>query len=125
MRPMVNVSGFDVPEPSSYIGTTATIVDSGRNANGVVIGAVIRENVASVEMAWNFISADDWAALLAKFDSTRGGAFYNDVTFFNQDTNTWETRKMYVSNRSAAVFVRNKDGTIKGYSGATFSLIEV
>lgn len=125
MRALVSIGDYEVPEPQTYSATTSTAVDSGRNVKGYVIGAVIRENIAKVELTWGFISAEAWAGLLAKFDSTRGGSFYNDVTFFVQDTNQWETRKMYVSDRSASVFLRGKDGSIKGYSGASFSLVEV
>lgn len=125
MQAMVSIGSFNFPEPSTYSATTSTIVDSGRNVQGYVIGAVIRDDVARVDCSWNFISASDWAAILAKFSPARGGSFYNDVTFYCQDTNTWETREMYVGDRSAQVFLRNKDGSIKGYQGASLALIEV
>lgn len=125
MRRMVSIGDYDVPEPSEYSATTATIVDSARNVEGYVIGAVVRENVAKVSMTWKVIKTQEWADLLAKFDSTRGGSFYNDVTFFCQDTNTWETRRMYVSDRVANVFLRDKNGNIRGYTGATMALVEV
>lgn len=125
MRPMVKIGDFDVPEPSTYSSTTSTVVDSARNAQAVQIGAVIRDGIAKVECTWKFISASDWASILAQFDMKRGGSFYNDVTFFNQDTNDWETRTMYVSDRTAAVFLRNKQGGIRGYTGARIALIEV
>lgn len=125
MRAMVSIGSYDVPEPQEYQATTATIVDSARNAAGVVVGAVIRENVAKISLSWGFLSAAEWAELLAQFDSTRGGNFYRDVTFFNQDTNEWETREMYISDRTASVFIRNKDGSIRGYKSPKFSLVEV
>lgn len=125
MRAMVSIGSYDVPEPQKYSATTATIVDSARNVEGYVVGAVIRENVAKVSMSWNFLTASKWAELLSKFDSTRGGSFYNEVTFYCQDTNQWETRTMYVSDRVADVFLRNKDGSIRGYTGVTMSLVEV
>lgn len=125
MRAMVSIGNFDVPEPSTYSSTTATIVDSARNSEGVVVGAVIRDGVAKIEMTWKFIKAEDWAELLKQFDMKRGGKFYNDVTFFNQDVNGWETREMYVSDRTAQVFLRNKAGGIRGYTGARMALIEV
>lgn len=124
MRAMVNIGDYDVPEPSTYTGTTATVVDGGRNTKAIFTGSVIREDVAKVEMTWKFISAQDWATLLSKFSSKRGGAYINSVTFFCQDTNAWETRKMYVSDRQASVFLRNKDGSIRGYTGASLSLVE-
>lgn len=125
MTPLVTIGNFEVPAPSTYAATTATLVDSGRNVQGYVIGAVVRNDIAKIEMSWNFISAADWAALLSQFSPARGGAFYNNVTFFCQDTNAWETRQMYVSDRTANMYLRNPDGSVKGYTGASLSLVEV
>ena len=122
---LVSIGSFDFPAPSTYSATTSTIVDSGRNVEGYVIGAVIRDDVAKVAMTWKFISAQDWADILAQFSPSRGGAFYNNVTFFCQDTNDWETREMYVSDRTAGIYIRNPDGSIKGYTEAALSLVEV
>lgn len=125
MTPLVTIGDYAVPAPSVYSATTATIVDSGRNVQGVVIGSVIRDDVAKIEMSWNFISAADWAALLSQFSPARGGSFYNNVTFFCQDLNGWTTRQMYVSDRNASIYLRNADGSIRGYTGASLSLVEV
>lgn len=125
MTPMVSIGDFSFPEPSTYSATTSTIVDSARNVQGYVIGAVVRDGVSKIELSWNFITAEDWASIMAKFNQAQGGTFYNYVTFFLQDTNSWVTREMYVGNRNASVFLRRKDGSIRGYKGATLSLIEV
>ena len=125
MTPLVTIGSYAVPSPSTYSATTATLVDSGRNVQGKVIGAVIRDDVAKIAMTWNFISAQDWADLLSQFSPARGGNFYNSVTFFCQDTNAWETRQMYVSDRTASVFLRDSAGNIRGYTGASLSLVEV
>lgn len=125
MRPLVKIGSFNVPEPSTYSSTTATVVDSARNAEGVQIGSVIRGSVAKIDCTWKFISASDWASILAQFDMSRGGSFYNSVTFFNQDTNDWETRTMYVSDRTSSIFLRNAQGGIRGYVGARLALIQV
>lgn len=125
MRPLVRIGTFDVPEPSTYSSTTSTVVDSARNAQAVQIGAVVRDGLAKIELGWKFISASDWASLLAQFDMKRGGSFYNDVEFFNQDTNDWETRQMYVSDRTSSIFLRNAQGGIKGYLNTRIALIEV
>lgn len=125
MTPMVSIGDFAFPEPSTYSATTSTIVDSGRNVEGYVIGAVIRDGVARVDLGWNFITAEDWASIMAKFNQSQGGSFYNNVTFFLQDTNSWVTREMYVGDRNSSVFLRRKDGSIRGYTGASLALIEV
>ena len=125
MTPLVSIGDFAFPEPSTYSATTSTIVDSGRNVEGYVIGAVIRDDVAKISLGWNFITASDWAAILAQFSPSRGGSFYNNVTFYLQDTNSWVTREMYVSDRTADIFLRDKAGNIRGYTGVAMSLVEV
>lgn len=126
MTAMVSIGDFDFPEPSEYTGTTATLVDSARNTEGYVVGAVIRDDVGKVELTWNFLTVAQWASILAQFSLKRGGRFINDVTFFCQDTGTWETRQMYVSDRSAGVFRRDPDtGEVIGYKSPKLSLIEV
>ena len=125
MTPMVSIGDFAFPEPSTYSATTSTVVDSGRNVQGYVLGAVIRDDIAKIELGYSFITASDWASILAQFSPARGGSFYNNVTFYLQDTNSWVTREMYVSDRTASVFLRNKDGSIKGYQNVSLSLVEV
>lgn len=125
MRALVSIAGHDLPEPSTYSGTTSTVVDSGRNTEGVVVGAVIRDDIGKVEMTWRFITVQDWANVLKLFSIKQGGSFVNSVTFFCQDTGDWETRQMYVNDRKANIFMRNPDGSVKGYTDASLNLIEV
>lgn len=125
MRALVSIAGHDLPEPSTYAGTTSTVVDSGRNTEGVVVGAVIRDDIGKIEMSWRFISVQDWANILKLFSIKQGGSFVNEVTFFCQDTGDWETRQMYVNDRKANIFMRNPDGSIRGYTDASLNLIEV
>lgn len=127
--------GFAVPTPSTYIGNTATVVDSARNVSGQMIGTVIRNGVAKIQMTWNFLSADDWAAMLKQFEPQFGGSFVRSVTFFNQTIGALDTRNMYVSDRtsSGSFLLYNAEnapdeahiGLPRGYLGAQFSLIEV
>lgn len=125
-KAMVTVGGFAFPEPSSYKGDTATLVDSARNVQGKMVGSVIRDDVGKIEMSWNFLTVKQWADILKCFSISRGGNFYNSVTFFCQDTGDWTTRQMYVSDRKADVFRRDPNtGAIVGYTGASLSLVEV
>ena len=126
IRALVTVGNFEFPEPSKYSGNTATLVDSARNTQGVTVGAVIRDDVGKIEMSWNFLTVKQWADILKCFSISRGGNFYNSVTFFCQDTGDWTTRQMYVSDRKADVFRRDPNtGAIIGYTGASLSLVEV
>lgn len=119
---LVSIGGFDFPEPSSYTATTSTIVDSARNVNGYVVGAVVRSDVAKVELSWKYLSVRQWATILSLFSDS----FYNDVRFFNQTTGTYTTRTMYVSDRNANMFRRNpQTGEVMGWLNPSLSLVEV
>ena len=122
MQALVTVAGVDLPEPSTYSGTTSTIVDSARNVSGYVVGSVIRHDVAKVELQWKYLTAQQWADILSLFTSS----FYNSVTFYNQATAGFTTRKMYVSDRNAGMWRRNPDsGAIMGWTNCSLSLVEV
>lgn len=130
IRPLVYIPAYDFafpePAPDGYEANTATIVDSARNLQGVVVGAPIRHNVAKISLQWNFLTPGAWASILACFDPTRNGSFYNAITFYNQDTANWETRNFYVSDRSAGMWLRNPEtGEIRGWKNPKLSLVEV
>lgn len=119
---LVTVNGVELPEPSSYEGTTSTIVDSGRNVQGKVVGAVVRNDVAKVTMSWNYLTAYQWATILSLFTAN----FYCSVRFYNQVTAGYTTRQMYVSDRTAGMWRRSpNNGSIMGWTGAKLSLVEV
>ena len=122
MAALVSIGGFEFPEPSTYTATTSTIVDSARNVSGYVVGAVIRNDVAKIEITWRYLTAQQWARILSLFS----GSFYNDVRFLNQVTNQYTTRTMYVSDRNAGMWRRDpKTGTVMGYTNCSLSLVEV
>ena len=122
MAALVSIGGFEFPEPSTYIATTSTIVDSARNVSGYVVGSVVRSDVAKVEMSWKYLTAAQWASVLSLFTNS----FYNEVRFLNQATNSYTTRTMYVGDRSAGLWRRDpQTGAVMGYTNCSLALIEV
>lgn len=122
MAALVTVAGYELPEPSTYNASTSTLVDSARNVQGYVIGSVIRGDVAKIELSWRYLTAAQWANVLSLFNKS----FYNDVRFFNQSSGTYETRQMYVGDRSAGMWRRHPStGEIMGFTECKMSLIEV
>lgn len=65
MAALVSIGGFDFPEPSTYNLATSTIVDSARNVQGRVVGAVVRQVVAKIELSWKYLTAYQWAQILS------------------------------------------------------------
>lgn len=122
MAALVTIAGYELPEPSTYSASTSTLVDSARNVQGYVIGSVVRSDVAKVELSWRYLTAEQWARILSLF--TR--SFYNSVTFFNQATGTYETRQMYVGDRSAGMWRRHPvTEEVMGWTECKLALVEV
>lgn len=122
MAALVTIAGYELPEPSSYSASTSTLVDSARNVKGYVIGSVIRNDVAKVELSWRYLTVEQWAKILSLF--TRN--FYNNVTFFNQATGKYETRQMYVGDRSSSLWRRHPvTKEVMGFTECKLALVEV
>ena len=122
MAALVTVAGYELPEPSAYSANTATLVDSARNVQGYVIGSVIRNDVAKVELSWRYLTVEQWARICSLFNRS----FYNNVTFFNQATGTYETRQMYVGDRKAGMWRRHPvSKEVMGWTECKLSLVEV
>ena len=123
---LVMVAGVALPEPSSYSGNTSTLVDSARNVEGRMIGSVIRDDVAKVELQWRYLTVQQWASINRLFKRAAGGSFINDVTFFDQSAGTYITRQMYVGDRKAGMWRRHPEtGEVMGWTECSLSLIEV
>lgn len=122
MKSLVIIAGTALPEPSSYSGTTSTLVDSARNVKGYVVGSVVRNDVARVDLSWKYLTAQQWASILSLFKRN----FYNEVEFYDQTVAGWVTRTMYVSDRKAGMFRRNPEtGEVMGYTECSLALVEV
>lgn len=123
---LVTVAGVALPEPSTYSGNTSTLVDSARNVEGYMIGSVIRDDVAKIEMTWRYLTVAQWADINRLFKRSAGGEFINSVTFFDQSAGTYITRQMYVSDRTAGMWRRDpSNGSVMGWTDCKLSLVEV
>jgi hypothetical protein len=125
-RALVTVGDYDFPEPSAYSANTSTLVDSGRNVQGRMVGSVIRDDVSKIEISWKYLTVQQWARIQQCFRQSAGGKFINLVTFFDQSAGGWVTKEMYVNDRKAGMWRRSPDnGNILGWTDCALSLIEV
>ena len=81
-KALVTVAGHALPEPSSYSGSTSTLVDAGRNVEGRFIGSVVRSDVGKVELKWNYLTVQEWANINQLFSGPNN--FVREVEFFVQ-----------------------------------------
>ena len=125
-RALVSVGGYDFPEPSVYSGNTSTLVDSARNAEGKMVGTVIRDDISKVEISWKYLTVEQWARIQKCFRESSGGKFINLVQFFDQSVGGWVEKEMYVSDRKSGLWRRNPEtGDVMGWTDCSLSLIEV
>ena len=123
---LVRVGGVELPEPSTYNAQTSTLVDSARNAQGKMIGSVIRDDVAKVELSWRYLPVEDWAKIGRLFKIGSGGSFINSVTFFDQTEGNYVTREMYCSDRTSGMWRRDPEtGAGMGWTDCKVSFVEV
>lgn len=116
---------FNFPTPSVYNATSSTIVDGARNTDGNMVGTFIKE-LSKIEMSWRYLTATQWSNILKEFLESQGKSFIRKVKFLNQDTNTYETKDMYISDRNAGGFKYNETtGNMQGYTDCSLSLVEV
>jgi hypothetical protein len=102
MSAFITVNGVQFPYPDydSGLQTSATLVNSGRNANGVLVGQQIGRTQSKVELSWNVLDAAVWASMLQQFRSN----FIASVTYYDMEQGGLITRRMYVSDRTAKPF---------------------
>lgn len=125
-KALVSIGGKALPEPSSYEGVTSTLVDSGRNLEGKVIGSVIRDDIGKVTIKWKYLTVAQWAQINQMFKQSLGGKFINRVEFFDQTAGDWVIKEMYINDRKAGAWRRDPDtGELMGWTECSLALIEV
>lgn len=118
---LLNGEEFSLPQPASYSNTTSTRVDSGQSISGHTLGAIVREDVAQISMSWNYLEAAVWTKISEHFRNN----YINMVKFFDQNKNGWDTREMYVSDRSAGIQRLNENGKAIGWTGCSLQFAEI
>jgi len=120
---LITIGAYEFPSPTGYNSTTKSIVAGGQNLEGKFIGSLVKDDIHVISVEWGFITAIDWSAILANFRDASMGYVSQDVTFLDQDTNTYIEREMSISDRNSNLIGINADG-VMGYNGATLALSE-
>lgn len=123
MEPYIKINGNPYPYPRRGIDVQiATIVDSARNANGVVVGQKVGRDQQKLNgLYWAYLTAEMWSAILQEFEN-----FFVTVTYPDMTTGQWTTRKMYPGDRSAKPFHLDPEtGLPMDYLDCKVNLIDV
>jgi len=122
-RNFIKINGHDIPQPRRGLNLlNATIVDSARNADGVVVGQVVGRDQQKINgLEWGYLTAEQWSSILKEFEN-----FYVEVSYPVMVNNTWTTRKMYPGDRTAEPFHMDEEtGLPKDYIDCKVHLIDV
>lgn len=101
----IKVNGIPFPYMSRDLTLmTATMVDSARNANGVMVGQKVGRDVAKLDnLVWPHLTADKWSMILQEMDK-----FFVTVEYPDMVSNSWKTRTFYCGDRTAKVWKIDK-----------------
>ena len=117
----LELNGNPLPSPKRGVTpTVSTLVNSGRNANGVVVAQKIGRDqykIDNLEFPW--LSASEWSRILKILHH-----FFVHVTFYDPVTNGRKTVRMYVGNRTAEPYWVDDNGKPLFYRNCKFNLID-
>ena len=112
---------FPYPDRESGLQSVQTIVDSARNANGVMVGERVGRDMGKIELTWSVLTPEMWSQMLQIFSN-----FTFSLRYLDMVTNDWVTRTFYVGDRSAQPFLCDPEtGRPKYYLNCKANVIDV
>lgn len=117
----VAINGHPLPSPKRGVGIiVTTVVDAGRNANGVVVGQRIGRDQYKIDgLEWPMLTAAQWEEILSAMSD-----FYFPVTFTDPVTNSLRTITMYCGDRRGDPYYLDDSGKPTYYKDCKVNLID-
>lgn len=118
----LRVNGVDFPCPRvGFNYTITTMVDGGRNANGVTVGQKVGRDLFKFDaLQWAALDVETWQKMLKAIEP-----FYVPVTFEDYRTGEPITITMYPGDRNAEpLFVDKNTHKVTKYRNCKFNLID-
>lgn len=115
------VNGYEFPPPKRGVSVTvSTAVNSGRNANGVVVGQKVGRDLYKIDnLEWPYLPAKTWERILGCFKH-----FFVNVTFQDPVTGKPKTIKMYPGDRNGKPYWIDGNGKPLYYTDCKVNLID-
>jgi hypothetical protein len=128
----LEINGEAVPTPKRGVShVVSTIVNSGRNVNGIVVGQRLGVDQFKLDnLEWPWLSAAEWSRILKLLNTNYAGTNNNytnmavDVSFYDPVTNAKRTLKMYPGDRSAEPYWIDANGHPTYYRNCKVNLID-
>lgn len=108
------------PDQDSAKNIIETLVNSGRNADAVVVAQKIGRDQEKTEMSWNYLPKEDWEKMLRFWDTN----FFFNFTYYSRVAGTKITRKFYISDRSDTPYNVDASGIPTAYVDCTANVVD-
>jgi hypothetical protein len=108
------------PEQSSGKNLIATLVNSGRNAEGVTTAQKIGRDQEKTEMKWTYLEKDEWEGLLRFWNDN----FYFLFTYYSRVSGTKISRVFYIGDRSDQPINVDESGIPIAYRDCVANVID-
>ena len=108
------------PDQDSAKNIIETLVNSGRNADAVVVAQKIGRDQEKTEMSWNYLPKEDWEKMLRFWDTN----FFFNFTYYSRVAGTKITRKFYIGDRSDTPYNVNASGIPTAYVDCTANVVD-
>lgn len=108
------------PDKDSAEGLIATLVNSGRSADGVVTAQKIGRDNNKTSMKWNYLEKDEWERMVRFWDRN----FFFNFTYYSDVAGDKITRKFYVGDRTRKPFDIDRNGNPTAYKDCSANVID-
>lgn len=115
------INGYELPPCDRGVKVVvSTLVNSGRDANGAVVGQRIGRDQYKIDsLVWSYLEAEQWERILQAVSN-----FFFYVTFHDPVTNNLKTVKMYCGDRSGEPYWVDSNGKPTAYINCKVNLID-
>lgn len=115
------INGYELPPPKRGVNVVvSTIVNSGRDANGAVVGQRVGRDQYKIDgLEWPWLTAAQWHSIL---NSMRNFFFF--VTFIDPVSNFPRTIKMYCGDRTGEPYWVDANGNPTHYRNCKVNLVD-
>ncbi len=113
------VNGVTLPDPSEMTPSDYDITDSNRNANGIMITQIIREDVHKIECKWKVLRPSDYQIIRNAIKKKFG----LNVKYYLPDQSSSGTLTMYAGDREAPIYTY--ENGVPVYKDVSLNFIEM
>ncbi len=113
---------IEIPNPDKDSGTNLieTLVNSGRNANAVVVAQKIGRDQDKTEMRWNYLPKEDWEKMVRFWNQN----FFFIFTYYSRVAGTKISRKFYIGDRTDKPFDVDAQGIPTAYVECSANVVD-